>query len=176
MSDQMVPPPPPPPPSPSSGGGGFDANAAVDQFKGADPLDLAVVGAGVLALIFSWFSSFYTVHVSFAGYSAGGGTSAWHGFFGWAGVLLLLAASAVVAAKIVNITVPNEDLIVVGTSVVGLLFVLLALFVDVGNTGALAGTGISEGRGWSYWIVLILAIASGGISGMKFAKARGLMK
>lgn len=173
MSDQMVP-PPPPPPSSSPSGGGFDANAAVDQFKGADPLDLAVVGAGVLALIFSFFSSFYTVHIDgFGGYGGGtGGTSAWHGFFGWAGVLLLLVAGAVVALKILKIAVPQEEILVAGASVLGLLFVFLALFVNPVNTFGV----VKIGHGWNYWIVLIAGLVSGGISGLKFAKARGLVK
>ena len=172
MSDQMVPPPPPPPPA----GGGFDANAALNDFKGADPLDLAVVGAGALALIFSFFSSFYTASFHSEFYSASSGESAWHGFFGWAGVLLLLAAAAVTAAKIVKVQVPNGEIIVAGTAVVGLLCVLLAMFVDPGNTGGASAFGVSIGRGWTYWVVFILAIVSGGISGLKFAKARGLVK
>lgn len=169
MSDQMVPPPPPPPPPPSTGGG-FDANAAVDQFKGADPLDLVVVGAGLLALIFSFFSSFYTWSFSGYGYSVSTGVSAWHGFFGWAGVLLLLAAAAVTAAKIVKVEVPNGELIGAAAAVVGFLFVLLAMFIY-------PSSGVSgSGHGFSYWIVLVLALASGGISGLKFARARGLVK
>jgi hypothetical protein len=171
MSDEIVPPPPPPPPPPA--GGGFDANAAVEQFKGADPLDLAVVGAGVLALLFSFIGSYYTI--SYLGHSAHIG-SAWHGFFSWAGVLLLLAASAVVSAKILKITIPNAEIIGVATAAGGLLFTFLALFIDAGDTGLLNGTGISEGRGWTYWVILILALVSGGISGFKFAKARGLVK
>lgn len=170
MSDQMVPPTPPP------SGGSFDANAALQDFKGADPMDLAVVGAGALAFILSFFSSFYTVHVSMFGASASAGTSAWHGFFGWAGILLLVAAAAVTAAKIVRIAIPNEEIIVASTAVAGLVFVFLAMFVDVGNTGLLAGTGISEGRGWSYWVTFILAVVSGGIAGLRFAKARGFLK
>lgn len=172
MSDPMVPPPPPPPPSPA--GGGFDANAAVEQFKGADPLDLAVVGAGVLAFLLSLFHGFYTAKVDFGGYASGsaGSTSAWHGFFGWAGVLLLLVAGAVVALKIVKIAVPQEEIIVAGASVLGLLFVFLALFVDPVNTFGV----VKIGHGWSYWVILVLALGSGGISGMKFAKARGLLK
>ena len=170
MSDEMAPPPPPPPPPPA--GGGFDANAALNEFKGADPLDLAVVGAGALALILSFFSSFYTVGVSFGGYSAGsGGISAWHGFFGWAGVLLLLAAAAVTALKILKIAVPNEEIIVVAAAVGGLLFVLLALLVDPVSTYGV----VKIGHGWTYWLTLILAVVSGGVTGMKFAKARGLM-
>jgi hypothetical protein len=173
MSDPMVPPPPPPPPS-TPGGGGFDANAAVDQFKGADPLDLAVVGAGVLAFLLSLFHGFYTAKVDFGGYVSGtaGSTSAWHGFFGWAGVLLLLAAGVVVALRIVKIAVPQEEIIVAAAAVLGFLFVLLALFVDPVNTFGV----VKIGHGWSYWIILILALASGGISGLKFARARGLVK
>lgn len=168
MSDQMVPPTPPP------SGGGFDPNAAVEQFKGADPLDLVVVGAGVLAFLLSLFHGYYTISIG----GLGGSVSAWHGFWGWAGVLLLLAAAVVTAAKIVRIEVPQGELIVVGTAVAGLLFTLIAFVVNVGNVDSASAFGfkIDEGRGWTYWLILIAALASGGVTGLKFARARGLVK
>lgn len=168
MSDQMVPPPPPPP---SSSGGGFDANAAVDQFKGADPLDLAVVGAGVLAFVFSMFDwfSFSIPSYSVSGYTVGGGSvsaSAYHGFWSPVGVWLLIGAGVVMALKIVKIAVPNQEMLVTVLAVAGALFVFIAMF-QYGGAGD---------KGFSYWIVLIAGLASGGISGLKFAKARGLVK
>ncbi|HZP15830.1 MAG TPA: DUF5336 domain-containing protein [Nocardioides sp.] len=183
MSDPMVPPPPPPPPS-TPGGGGFDANAAVDQFKGADPLDLAVVGAGVLAFLLSFFP-FFTAK-SNGGFGFGGLTfhnSAWHPFLAWAAILLILASGLVTAAKIVKVQVPYEEIIVVATAALGLLFLIILLIAHPGITvGGVHGSASdikhagSVGYGWAYWIVLILALVSAGISGLKFAKSRGFVK
>src|SRR5690349_18600981 len=102
---------PPPGPSEQSGpppGGGYgpptgygsapSSGAKIDP-KSASPLDWAAAGAGVLALIFSFFA-FYTYDAkgqakeacSAAGSQvppvlkplcSGDSASAWHGFFGW---------------------------------------------------------------------------------------------
>lgn len=167
---EMPPPPPanvPPPPPP---GPGFDANAAAQQFKSADPLDLVVVGAGVLAFIlsfFSWYSASYKSEFGNYGTTVG----AWHGFFGWFGVVLLLAAGVITALKVLKIHVPNGEVAVLATSVLGALCVLLALFIIPGKVSI---PGLDYGHGFSYWITLVLALASAGISGLKFAKARGI--
>src|SRR6476660_6039976 len=89
---------------PPAGGAGGKAAGAVSAVS---PLDWALIAGGVIALIFSFFQ-YYTaeftdrikeqvcnrtdipssVRVGCDGDSA----SAWHGFFGWFGVVLLLVA------------------------------------------------------------------------------------
>src|SRR5947208_12117487 len=90
--DSPPPPPPPPPPGqwgpPPGGGGSFDP-------KTVNPLDWAILGAGLLIFIFS-FVSYYTF--SEGGFSVS--ENAWHGFFGWFAMLLALIGSVVVAMEL----------------------------------------------------------------------------
>src|SRR3954453_20181804 len=111
MTFQPRPPPPPPPPGPPAGGppaggpppgewgpppgqgpsgaGGFDP-------KSVDNLDWGILGAGVLAFIFSFVSYYtYSGKGSFDNYSVD--NSAWTGFFGWFAMLCALIGSAAVA-------------------------------------------------------------------------------
>jgi hypothetical protein len=166
-----------------------------------NPLDWAVLGGAVVALIFSFFS-YYTADPNDSGIRSailrlcqqrGGGSQcasivnsataqvdaeaagqsnsagAWsHGFFGWFGVLLLLLAALVTAIAVFapHVQLPGSARVVaLGAAAVGLLSTLLALFIDpsVGDTSGLpagisAGDIVSVGRGFSYWIILILAI------------------
>lgn len=150
------PPPPPPPPGqwgpPPGGGQQFDP-------KTVNPLDWSILGIGLLTFIFS-FVSYYTVTVSYAGFSASGSENAWHGFFGWFAMLLALAGSAVVAMELfapqVKMPWPNR---VVGLAAYALatLCVILALFVFPG--GNYSGPGVDEGHGFGYWASLVLIIA-----------------
>ena len=102
------PPPPGPPPNqppghwgPPPGGGNYPQGGGGSQFdpKSVNPLDWGILAAGLLALIFSFFD-WYTVTVSGGGFSASGGESAWHGFFGWFAVLLAVIGAAVVAVAL----------------------------------------------------------------------------
>lgn len=150
------PPPPPPPPGqwgpPPGGGQPFDP-------KTVNPLDWSILGIGLLTFIFS-FVSYYTVTVSYAGFSASASENAWHGFFGWFAMLLALVGSAVVAMELfapqVKMPWPNR---VVGLAAYALatLCVILALFVFPG--GNYSGPGVDEGHGFGYWASLVLIIA-----------------
>jgi hypothetical protein len=170
---QYSPPPPagyPPPPAPGYGapppagyapgyhqpapsrGLSFDPSSV-------NPMDWAILGLAFLTFIFS-FIDYYTVSVSFSGISESESASAWHGFFGWAAVLLALAGAALVALELFvpQVTLPfPARLVSLGCWTVATLFVILALFIFPG--GNYDGPGLDEGRGFGYWVSLVFIIA-----------------
>jgi len=154
--------------------------------KSVNPLDWATIGAAVLALIFSFFSYYsYAAkgsdadevckHLSdvpaqyrgqYKDVCDGVGNSAWHGFFGWFGVLLALIAAAAIAVAIfaphISLPVPAR-LVGIGGLALGVIFTLIALAVvpDGDYKGTTIDSGASDvdaGHGWAYWLVLILLI------------------
>ncbi|MGH8961539.1 MAG: hypothetical protein ACRDWT_10065 [Jatrophihabitantaceae bacterium] len=173
------PPPPPPPAGPPPGGpppGAWGPPGRPGQPfdpKSVNQLDWGILGAGVLAFIFS-FVSYYTVTVSGGGFSATGSENAWHGFFGWFAMFCALAGSALVAmvlfAPQVKLPVPAR-LAGLGLYTVATLCVILALFVFPG--GSYSGPGIDEGHGFGYWISLIVIIAGLVLSLMRFQQTGG---
>src|SRR3954462_3514670 len=104
MTFQPPPPPPggnpPPPPPPGQWGpppgGGYPAPQGGFDPKTVNPLDWALLGIGVVLLLFSFFE-YYPVDVGIVSDSAG----AWHfgsgSFIGWFAFVLGLAAAAIVA-------------------------------------------------------------------------------
>lgn len=187
MTFQPPPPPPggtPPPPPPGGGygpppGGGQYGPPGNQPARGSfDPktvhqLDWAIVGAGVLALIFSMFD-YYTVDVSFGGYSASASASAWHGFFGWFGALLALAGAGVVAMELFapHVKLPVANRIAgLGLFAAATLCVILALFIFPG--GDYSGPGVDEGHGFGYWLSLIVIIAGLVLSLMRVQQTGG---
>jgi len=133
--------------------------------------DWLVMGGGLLALIFSCFS-YYTVNI--LGYSALS-KSAWHGFFGWFGALLVFLAALAVAAKVfAKINQPLLPLITLALAGLGLIMVFISLFVwptmsftfmgdtetigasDFGNSSGMA----SPGRGGGFWICFVFTIVA----------------
>lgn len=146
------------------------ANQAVETLKGADRLDLGIIGAGLVAFIASLLP-YYTVSVDLFGASVSESGSAWSGgFLGWFGALLALAGAGVLVARLLGVSLP----IPVRPTVLGLfagavLFTLLALFVfpgggcdDFGIDGAC--DAINEGRGFGYWLTLLATIAGTALS------------
>ena len=99
-----------------------------------DRLDWGIIGAGVLTLLFSFFD-YYTVSASFGGYSVSDSASAWHGFFGWFGALVALAASAALLAHLAGRLPGNLPgrLVVLGAFAVATLSTLLALLIYPGS-------------------------------------------
>ncbi len=92
--------------------------------------EAAVVGAGLLVFILSFFHWFTYDLVTTSAHRA-----AWHsGFFAWAGVLLLLLAAGIVAARrfspldLSAAPVPL-DLAVLGAAALGALFLILKLLI-----------------------------------------------
>ncbi|MEO9110971.1 MAG: hypothetical protein ABI368_12200, partial [Jatrophihabitantaceae bacterium] len=180
------PPPPPPPQGPPPGNygpppgnygpppsGGYGAPKPAFDPKSINPLDWGILAAGALAFIFS-FISYYTVSVSYGGYSASASASAWHGFFGWFAMLLALVGSGLVAmvlfAPAVKLPVPAR-LAGLGCYAVGTLCVILALFVFPG--GDYSGSGVDEGHGIGYWVSLVVIIAGLVLSLMRFQQGGG---
>lgn len=165
-------PPPPPPggtPPPPPGGG---APAPFDP-KSVNPLDWGILGAGVLAFIFSMFN-YYTIDVG----PASDSVSAWHGFFGWAAALLALAGAVLVAAELFvpQFRLPTSGRLVgLGLFAVATLFVIIALFTnayDTDGAGAL-GIDVDSGHGFGYWASLIVIIAGTVLSLMRLQATGG---
>jgi hypothetical protein len=182
---------PPNPPGPAR-------QPAVDP-KSVNPLDWGILGGALLALIFSFFSfySYEAKGAAKAGCSqlagvpgavkdlcSGDSASAWHGFFGWFGVLLLVIAGVLVAIAIFSpqISLPAPArLIAFGAAVLGFISLLLALVVvpdwppvsDLGVGGSDYDKVIDNGHGFSYWIVLILAIVVAALCFLRFQQTGG---
>ena len=144
--------------------------------KSVNPLDWGIIAAGVIAFIFSTFS-FYKYSVSYSGFSSSGSVSAWHGFFGWFGVLVaLLAALALALQLITKITLPVPlRTVVLGAFALGALCLLLALFVVPGNTGSTGAFGIKvdKGHGVGYWISFLAVLVGTGLSYLRFTATGG---
>ncbi|HZC71248.1 MAG TPA: hypothetical protein VE442_11175 [Jatrophihabitans sp.] len=180
--------------------------------KLVNPLDWAAMGAGVLALIFSFFA-YYTydakapevrtecarpsdvpvqvrglVHDLCSGTSAG----AWHGFFGWFGVLLGLFAAGLVAFTVfVSQAKPagRTRLVALAAAGLGLVSTLIALAVvpdwpALKNLVSMFGgsyssrlyhRNIADGHGFSYWIVLILLGVLTVVTFLRMQQTRGAM-
>ncbi len=161
----------PPPGGPGGSGGSFDP-------KSVNQLDWGILGAGVLAFIFSFVSYYsYSGKGAFASqYSVD--SSAWSGFFGWFAMLLAIIGSAVVALELfmphVKLPFPNR-LIGLGCYAVATLCVILALFVVPDYLGGGPGydSAVDEGHGFGYWISLIAIVAGLVLSFMRFQQTGG---
>lgn len=155
----------------SSKGGGTSPLAGLHQF------DLAQIGLGAVVLIASL--------LPFYGYSFNGGDAlngltgqdtglsgipdtsvsltAWHGFFGWFGVLLAVGAAGALAASLfAKVAIPSLRLLVVALFGGALLMLLLALFVI--PNGGVSVAGYSDGHSLGYWLALLSVIAATGLA------------
>lgn len=162
--------PPPPgagygPPSVAPPAPGQSARPAVSR------VDAVIVVAGVLALIVS-ASDYYTGQAKGAlleacrrgGIPCSTTTSAWAGFFGWFGVVLLAAAAmATGRAVLAPATAPvRTRWIAYAAASLGLVCTVVALFrVPAGDVPAGVDVGklVDLGHGWSYWVVLVVSAA-----------------
>jgi hypothetical protein len=142
-------------------------------------MDWTILGAAVFAFIFS-FQSFYT---GSATYDLGGqaihgsdNESAWHGFFGWFAVLLTLAAAALIALDLLlpHVTLPQPNrLLALVALAVALLFMIIAGFVTPGVGNVPSYVHASFGRGWGYWLTLLLIIAAGVLCYLRYQETGG---
>ncbi len=134
--------------------------------QGAHKFDLGIVGAGAVALIGS-LMPFYTVSVDFMGVSQSTSANAWHGFFGWFGVLAAVAGSTLVLLHLLGrdtqVPARTAALIAYGVAVV---CVVLALFVTPGGDcdefvamGVDVCEGFDFGHGFGYWLTLLAVLA-----------------
>jgi hypothetical protein len=166
-----------PPPGPSHYGGpgaGFDP-------KTVNPLDWGILGAGLLAFIFS-FVSFYTLKPKSSFCALGGcgsvSNSAWTGFFGWFAVLLAIIVSALVAMSLfapqVKMPVPAR-LVALGCYAVATLSMILALFIvpKTYHGVSIPSSSVDAGHGFGYWITFIVIIAGLVLSLMRFQQSGG---
>jgi hypothetical protein len=170
-------PPTPPPASPAHASGPqYDFSDAKATLEGANKLDLGIAAAGLVALIGSWLP-FYTISVKAKGLGIGASdsVSAWHGFFGWFGVLVALATSVAVALVLFNIVklpMPVHQ-VAVGGFGLALILLILTLFVDPAGCGGASADGVScdIGRGIGYWLALLAVLAGGGLAFMRMRES-----
>ena len=106
--------------------GSGSANEAVATLKGADRLDLATIGAGVLVLLGS-LMPYYTVSVEGFGSES---ATAWHGFFGWFGALAALVGAGVLVAKILGVSLPVPVRTTVLASIAGVALAAMRRSAD----------------------------------------------
>jgi hypothetical protein len=145
-----------------------------------NPLDWGILAAALLALIFSFFS-YYTGTASgtFGGQklSTTRHEDAWHGFFGWFGVLLALAAGIVLAVLLFVPTVKfpfPARLVVLGGWALALIFVIISAFVTPDKaSGIPQGVSVDYGRGFGFWLALILIIIGGVLAYLRFQQTGG---
>jgi hypothetical protein len=138
-----------------------------------NPLDWAIIAAGLLLFIFSlvdYYSAKVTVKGNCFGFKGGtlGHENAWHGFFGWFGMLCGLVGSIALLVAFVSprtkLPVPAR-LAALGGYGLATLCILLAFFVHPG-TGSAVSESVGNchitgkvGHAWGYWLSLIIAIA-----------------
>ena len=155
------------PTTPAPGSGHTGGGAAALQ--SANRLDLGIIGAGVIAFLAS-LMPYYTVNFKAFGVSSGGSVNAWHGFFGWFGALLALAAAVVLVLHLMGQALPVPvRTTVLGLMGAGLLCTILALFIFPG--GNVSGMGIDTGHGFGYWLALLATIAGTVLAGMRRGEA-----
>jgi hypothetical protein len=171
-----APPPPPPAQQPYRSSQPFDP-------KSVNQLDWAILGLGVLTLIFSFFDWY--------GYSPKGcggdpvcngynyDVNAWHGFFGWFAVLLVLIGTIAVAIDIfapqVKLPAPAR-LIGLAAWALGTLSALLAILVVPGlSVGGVdvPDSAYNSSRDWALFVGVILIIAGLVVSFMRFQELGG---
>lgn len=155
----------PPPAAPGSAGTGyqFDADKAKAAFQGADKLDLGIIAAGVIAFLAS-FMPFYTASVGNAAFHVSANASAWHGFFGWFGILCCLAGAVVATLALLDVALPMPaGLTVLGAFALGTLCLILALFVFPGG-GCGGVPGCDTGHGFGYWLALLVGLVGTGLA------------
>ncbi|WP_322920614.1 hypothetical protein [Nocardioides renjunii] len=148
---------------------------AVETLKGADRLDLGIIGAGALAFLGSLLP-YYTVSVDAFGSSVSESATAWHGFFGWFGAVLALAGAGLLLARLLGVSlslpVPVRTL-VLGLFAVAALCTVLALFVVPGGScdedafGASVCDLIDQGHGFGYWLALLATLVGTALAAVR---------
>jgi hypothetical protein len=158
----QTPPPSEPPPSGSGGGtgraaGGYNADEMKAQIQSTNQYDLGIIAAGVLAFILSLIPSYYTLDVP----GFGDNLNAWHGFWGWFGVLLAVVGAGLLAARLFfHVTLPIPlRLTVLGLFGAALVFTLIALLTWAGHDTGGADVGKYTGHGVIYYLVLLVILA-----------------
>jgi hypothetical protein len=182
--------PPPPPPGqwgPPPGGAPGGPPAKFDP-KAVNPLDWAIVGAGVLAFLFSFIDFYDGADVEAGGRSAtvdAGTWSAWHdvvggGFFSWFAMVFAIAGAVLVALELfqpqMKLPIANR-LGALGLFALASLFEIIGIFVTPGDSGSagLAGGDIdvSLNHGFGFWVSLIVILAGTVVALMRLQQTGG---
>lgn len=133
---------------------------AID-FKSLGKFEQGALAAGVLSLLLSFFNSYITVSAGgskiLSGLDISYGSSAWTSY-ATLGVLLVIAATAIVAAKAfaadsLPTGVPWYLVALAAAGLGTVLIILRALTIGGG------GGGVSVGPGWSGWLLFVSTIA-----------------
>ena len=169
----------PPPGQPGPGRGGFDP-------KTVNQLDWGIIGAGVLAFLFSFIAFYSGVDVDGPGgqsVTVDGTASAWNdvvggGFFAWFAMLFAVLGAAVIAIELfaphVKLPLPFPNrLVSLALFAAATLFEIIALFVTPGDS--YAGYDASANHGFGYWVSLIVIIAGLVLSFMRFQQTGGVL-
>ncbi len=140
-------------------------------------LDWAAIAAALLAFVFS-FISFYTANFSVSGNcppgtsrqaqlatAQAGSATAWHGFFGWFGVVLALVGAGAIVLELLSpqTKLPAANrLIALVAFAVGAISLLIALPVKPEGDRSVTIFGCtvkaSVGHGAGYWLALIAVV------------------
>ena len=185
----------PPPP--------YSAPSAPPARPALDPLDLATLGAVVLAFILSFFA-YYNFSPTPAAqrdctpgnlqqapqwakdFCNGGLTAdAWHGFFGWFGVLLAILGALALAAALFapSLRLPvSARLLALGGIALGLIFTLVAIGVVPSyapqgmqvTDQSVYDQNVERGHDWAFWVVLILLLIALVLAVMRFQRVGGM--
>jgi len=139
-----------------------------------NPLDWGILGAGLLAFVFSFTPYYkYSAHLGGPFGTISGTDNAWHGFFGWFAMLCAVVGSAIVASELFGTSGRLPFAARLGGLVayaVASLCVILAIFVIPGDT---RGTGIDKGHSYGFWISLVVILAGLVLSLMRFQQRGG---
>jgi hypothetical protein len=135
------------------------------------------IGAGLLALIVSFFP-WYSASASVAGIEASESNTAWStGIGAWLPVLMLLATAVLVALPHIGVAVSNLALIWLGLSA-GAAVIILLRWLTLPDDGGLSQVGLSlenvdidAGAGFGLIVGLILAVASAVVAFLSYRSA-----
>ncbi|WP_375492656.1 hypothetical protein [uncultured Jatrophihabitans sp.] len=153
---------------PPGGQGGPGGRPGFDP-KTVNPLDWAIMGAGLLAFIFSLFD-YYSA--SAFGYSTSESAFG-DGFLGWLAALLALAGAAVIAVSLFasQVSMPAAPrLIALGLFAVAFLCSLITMFL---NPTDVPDQYFSHGFG--YWASFVLIVAATVLCLMRFQQTGGVL-
>ena len=182
------PPPPPPPGQPPAGppgpGWGSPANRPGGGFdpKSVHQYDWAILGAGVLFFIVSFFP-WYSYQLKGCGTGFNGCYSdtgtAWGGILTLLATLLVIIATAAIALEVfmpqVKLPVPNR-LIALGAYALGVVFVLIAIALVPGySVGGVdvPDSVLDKSHDWGFWVGLVVIVVGAAFTFMRFQETGG---
>ncbi len=147
---------------------------AVDDLKALDRLEQVVLGAGVVAFIVSFFP-FYGASFSGGGISVSSTITAWHSY-GFLGMLLVLAATAIAAVRLFSPKTLESlpvggALLTFGLSALGAFLVILRGF----TYKTASAPGGSVGVKWGGYLLMIVLIVQAVAAFMVFRKSEEVL-